>query len=170
MSQETLILTNERIQALDTAFVNAFGAQPERYFSAPGRTEISGNHTDHQRGRVLAAAVNLDMQAAVRCNGTQTIRILSQGYPLCEVDLNQLTPQEAEINTTPALIRGVAAKFVQLGCQVQGFDAYMESTVLPGLPGKRLGRRRGLGRTAFHHCPLCRKCGNYRFGYNQRFC
>ena len=132
MSQETLILTNERIQALDTAFVNAFGAQPERYFSAPGRTEISGNHTDHQRGRVLAAAVNLDMQAAVRCNGTQTIRVLSQGYPLCEVDLNQLTPQEAEINTTLALIRGVAAKFVQLGCQVQGFDAYMESTVLPG--------------------------------------
>ena len=128
MSQEKLILSAERIAALDAGFQTAFGNAPERYFSAPGRTEISGNHTDHQRGRVLAAAVNLDMQAAVRCNGTQTIRVLSQGYPLCVVDLGELNPQTEEINTTLALIRGVAARFVQLGCNVQGFDAYMEST------------------------------------------
>ena len=101
-------------------------------FSAPGRTEIGGNHTDHQRGRVLAAAVNLDTVAAVRCNGTDTIRIQSKGYPLCEVSVKELTPKEAEINSTPALIRGVAARFAQLGCNVQGFDAYCESTVLPG--------------------------------------
>ena len=117
---------------LDAGFAAAFGGAPERYFSAPGRTEIGGNHTDHQRGRVLAAAVNLDTRAAVRLNGTDTIRILSQGYPLCEVDLKVLTPQEAEINGTAALIRGVAARFVELGCQVKGFDAYCESTVLPG--------------------------------------
>ena len=106
--------------------------QPVLLISAPGRTEIGGNHTDHQRGRVLAAAVNLDTLAAVRCNGTEEIRILSQGYPMCVVRLNQLEPVAEEINSTPALIRGVAARFHQLGCQVQGFDAYCTSTVLPG--------------------------------------
>ena len=129
---QKLILSQERITALNAGFAAAFGGKPERYFSAPGRTEISGNHTDHQRGRVLAAAVNLDMQAAVRKNGTPTIRILSQGYPMSVVDVKDLSVKEAEINTTPALIRGVAARFAQLGCKLGGFDAYMESTVLPG--------------------------------------
>ena len=119
-------------QQLDAGFAAAFGGAPERYFSAPGRTEIGGNHTDHQRGRVLAGAVNLDTVAAVRCNGTDTIRILSKGYPMSVVDLQILTPVEAEINTTPALIRGVAARFAELGCKVEGFDAYVESTVLAG--------------------------------------
>lgn len=127
-----LTLTPEQKAALDSGFAAAFGGAPERYFSAPGRTEIGGNHTDHQRGRVLAAAVNLDTQAAVRINGTNTIRILSKGYPMSTVELSQLTPREAEINTTPALIRGVAARFAELGCPVAGFDAYCESTVLPG--------------------------------------
>ena len=132
MSASQLLLKPAEKQVLDTGFTAVFGTSPERYFSAPGRTEIGGNHTDHQRGRVLAAAVNLDTRAAVRLNGTDTIRIQSKGYPMCTVDLNVLTPQENEINSTPALIRGVAARFVQLGCQVRGFDAYCESTVLPG--------------------------------------
>lgn len=132
MAVPVLYLNPEKKQKLDAGFAAAFGGAPERYFSAPGRTEIGGNHTDHQRGRVLAAAVNLDTVAAVRVNGTDTIRILSQGYPLCEVDVKELTPREDEINTTPALIRGVAARFAQLGCKVRGFDAYCESTVLPG--------------------------------------
>ena len=127
-----LILDPHKKQSLDAGFAAAFGGTPDCYFSAPGRTEIGGNHTDHQRGRVLAAAVNLDTVAAVRSNGTDTIRMLSEGYPLCEVNLKELTPKEDEINSTPALIRGVAARFTQLGCQVQGFDAYCESTVLPG--------------------------------------
>ena len=118
--------------SLDACFEKTFGTAPERYFSAPGRTEIGGNHTDHQRGRVLAAAVNLDTVAAVKANGTNTIRIQSEGYPLCIVELGELTPVEAEINTTAALIRGVAARFVQLGCPVSGFDAYVTSSVLPG--------------------------------------
>ena len=118
--------------ALDTGFAAAFGGAPERYFSAPGRTEIGGNHTDHQRGRVLAAAVNLDTVAAVRENGTDIIRILSKGYPLCRINVTELMPKAEEINTTPALIRGVAARFAELGCKVKGFDAYCESTVLPG--------------------------------------
>ena len=127
-----LILSREDKHVLDAGFAAAFGGTPERYFSAPGRTEIGGTHTDHQRGRVLAAAVNLDTRAAVRVNGTGTIRILSKGYPMCQVDLAELTPVESEINSTPALIRGVAARFAQMGCQVRGFDAYCESTVLPG--------------------------------------
>ena len=132
MSVTTLILDPSKKSALNAGFAASFGGEPECYFSAPGRTEIGGNHTDHQRGKVLAAAVNLDTLAAVRCNGTDTIRILSEGYPLCEVDLNQLEPVDSEINSTPALIRGVAARFTQLGCKVQGFDAYCTSTVLPG--------------------------------------
>ena len=126
------ILSAACAEKLNTGFEAAFGGRPQRYFSAPGRTEISGNHTDHQRGRVLAAAVNLDTQAAVRVNGTNTIRVLSQGYPLCEVDLGALSPKAEEVNTTPALIRGVVARFAQMGCQIRGFDAYVVSTVLPG--------------------------------------
>ena len=132
MSVQKLILPTPQRQQLDAGFEAAFGGKPERYFSAPGRTEIGGNHTDHQRGRVLAAAVNLDTCAAVRLNGTNIIRILSQGYPMCTVVLDELTPVESEINSTPALVRGVAARFTQLGCKVGGFDAYCESTVLPG--------------------------------------
>ena len=132
MSAPKLTLSPDKKQVLDAGFAAAFGCNPDRYFSAPGRTEIGGNHTDHQRGRVLAAAVNLDTCAAVRVNGTDTIRILSKGYPMSVVNVTELTPVESEINTTPALIRGVAARFVQLGCKVAGFDAYCESTVLPG--------------------------------------
>lgn len=127
-----LVLSAAERRTLDEGFFAAFGTEAQRYFSAPGRTEISGNHTDHQRGRVLAAAVNLDTRAAVRVNGTDKIRVLSKGFSLCQVDLNELEPKVEEVNSTAALIRGVAARFRELGCQVQGFDAYCESTVLPG--------------------------------------
>ena len=132
MSNTSLILDAQRKAGLDAGFLEVFHTAPQRYFSAPGRTEIGGNHTDHQRGRVLAAAVNLDTVAAVALNGTDTIRVLSKGYPLCQVNVTELEPVESEINSTPALIRGVAAAFVQRGCVLSGFDAYVESTVLPG--------------------------------------
>ena len=132
MSTAVLTLDPGKKVVLDMGFQATFGGAPARYFSAPGRTEIGGNHTDHQRGRVLAGAVNLDTVAAVRLNGTDTIRIQSKGYPMSVVELSRLTPVESEINSTPALIRGVAARFAQLGCKVEGFDAYCESTVLPG--------------------------------------
>lgn len=132
MAIPVLYLEPEKKRSLDAGFDAAFGGEPERYFSAPGRTEIGGNHTDHQRGRVLAAAVNLDTIAAVRLNQTDKIRIFSEGYPMCEVDVKELVPVHDEINTTPALVRGVVARFTQLGCVVKGFDAYCESTVLPG--------------------------------------
>ena len=118
--------------ALKENFRAAFGAAPTHIFSAPGRTELGGNHTDHQRGCVLAAAVDLDTRAAVALNGTSVIRLLSEGYPLCEVDFNDLAIRPAEQNTTAALIRGVAAGFVNRGFAIGGFDAYVTSTVLPG--------------------------------------
>ena len=127
-----LILSPNDKKRLDAGFAAVFGGTAERYISAPGRTEVSGNHTDHQRGRVLAGAVNLDTVAAVRANGTDVIRVQSKGYPLCQVRLDALEPVAEEVNSTPALIRGVAARFSQLGCVVGGFDAYCESTVLPG--------------------------------------
>lgn len=101
-------------------------------FSAPGRTEISGNHTDHQHGCVLAAAVNLETVADVTLNGTDFIRVCSQGYAPVEVDVRDLAIREEERNSTAALIRGVAAAFVQRGAKLQGFDASVRSTVLPG--------------------------------------
>lgn len=101
-------------------------------FSAPGRTEIGGNHTDHEHGRVLAASVDLDTIAAASVSGDNRIRILSEGYPMCEISLDDMEVKESEINTTAALIRGVAAKFIQLGCRVGGFRAAVTSSVLPG--------------------------------------
>ena len=101
-------------------------------FSAPGRTEISGNHTDHQHGCVLAAAVNLETTAEVTLNGSNVIRVHSDGYPTVEVDLTDLYPRKEEVNTTAALVRGVAAAFNQRGAKLKGFDAVVHSTVLPG--------------------------------------
>lgn len=132
MSNQVLTLSTAELAPVCAGFSAAFGCDPTHFFSAPGRTEIGGNHTDHQRGRVLAAAVNLHTLAAVRENGTNTIRIQSEGYPLCQVDLSQLQPVESEINSTPSLVRGIAAKFTEMGCTVKGFDAYVTSTVLPG--------------------------------------
>ncbi len=130
--KNTIKINSVKKEALDAGFSAAFGCEPERYFSAPGRTEIGGNHTDHQRGCVLAGAVNLDSVAAVKINGTNVIRIQSQGYPMCQISLDSLEPKAEEINTTASLIRGVAARFRQLGAELSGFDAYVESTVLPG--------------------------------------
>ena len=132
MSVPALKIAPQMKKALDEGFEQAFGSLPQRYFSAPGRTEVGGNHTDHQRGRVLAGAVNLDTVAAVRANDSRYICVKSQGYPLCKVCIDELDIKPEEVNTTPALIRGVAARFQQLGCTLGGFDAYCESTVLPG--------------------------------------
>ena len=117
-------------------FAKTFESQPEALFSAPGRTEVGGNHTDHQHGRVLAAAVNLDILAAAAPNQSGMIRVQSQGYPLIVVDLGELTPKTEEQNTSAALIRGVAARMAAMGCPLQnaGLDVYMTSTV-PGGSG-----------------------------------
>lgn len=125
-------LANEEKNSLDIGFISVFNYPPTRYFSAPGRTEIGGNHTDHQRGRVLAAAVNLDIRAAVSKNNNNIIRVMSEGYPACEVDVNDITPKGNEKNTTSALIRGIVSAFKKLGCNVSGFDAYCISSIPSG--------------------------------------
>ncbi len=102
------------------------------HFSAPGRTEIGGNHTDHQHGCVLAAAVDMATTADVMLNGTNIIHVDSEGYKPVEIDLSDLAVKESEKNTTTALIRGVVAAFAQRGYKLAGFDAKVKSTVLPG--------------------------------------
>ena len=119
-------------EALKQAFENQFGKKAQYVFSAPGRTELSGNHTDHQHGCVLAAAVNRETVAAVAENGTMTVNLLSEGYPMCNIDLNDLTIHPEETGKTASLIRGVAAKFQAFG--LRGFDAYVTSNVLSGIP------------------------------------
>ena len=117
-------------QQLKQKFEEQFGHKADYVFSAPGRTELSGNHTDHQHGCVMAAAVNREALAAVKENGTVFVRLYSQGYGLLEIDLSDMCIHPEEENTTAALIRGVASKFQSFG--LKGFDAYVTSTVLSG--------------------------------------
>ncbi len=122
-----------RYEALADAFRNHFGREPEMFVSAPGRTEVVGNHTDHNRGTVLAAAVNLDTLAAIAPRKDNIVTLYSEGYdqPFI-VDLADLEIHEDEKETTFALIRGVAAKLADLGYHIGGFDASVTSTVLKG--------------------------------------
>ena len=105
---------------------------PVLLVSAPGRTEIGGNHTDHNKGKVLAAAVNLDTLAAVSARGDGRVRVFSEGYPALEMDLAELLPQEEEKGTSASLIRGVAAKMKEMGYPIGGFDAVITSLVRGG--------------------------------------
>ena len=103
-----------------------------RYFTAPGRTELGGNHTDHNNGRVLAAAISLEAAAVAKAH-ENTIELRSLGWeqPFV-VDLADLTPRRSEEGKTEALLRGVAAGFVKRGLKVGGFRACVESSVLQG--------------------------------------
>ena len=123
----------ERCEALIGRFESRYGRAPQQLVSAPGRTEILGNHTDHNHGRVLAASVTLDTLAAVAQNGTNTVNLYSEGFadPFC-VSLDQLAPVKAEEGTTASLIRGVAAFLKAEGMPVAGFDAEVTSTVFRG--------------------------------------
>lgn len=110
-----------------------YGEKEELYlFSTPGRTEICGNHTDHQNGKVLAASINLDIAAVVSKNNDNVIRILSKGYDMDEIDLSNLSKVDSEINQSASIIRGIAFKMKELGCEICGFDAYTTSDVLGG--------------------------------------
>lgn len=114
-------------------FEKNYGEEREvRLFSAPGRTEVGGNHTDHQHGRVLAAAVNLDAIAAASLNNDGIVRIHSKGYDQDVIELNDLTVHKDEIGNSAALIRGVLAALKNSGYKVGGFDASTMSSVLSG--------------------------------------
>lgn len=133
---DRLPAARERCAWLLAGYEKTFAGIPEALFSAPGRTELGGNHTDHQHGRVLAAGVDMDILAAAAPNRSGIIRVQSQGYPLFVVDTHDLTPKPEEKKTSAALIRGVAARFAALGCPFQnaGLDVYMTSAV-PGGSG-----------------------------------
>ena len=116
-------------------FARSFGGDEERpvvLCSAPGRTEIFGNHTDHQHGRVLAGAVDLDFLACAAPNGLNRIRFQSEGWPMVEISLDELLPRTDERESTAALVRGMAGLVKERGYEVAGFDAYAVSEVLPG--------------------------------------
>lgn len=116
-------------------FARSFGDDEERpvvLCSAPGRTEICGNHTDHQHGRVLAGAVDLDFLACAAPNGLNRIRFQSEGWPMVEISLDELLPRTDERESTAALVRGMAGLVKERGYEVAGFDAYAVSEVLPG--------------------------------------
>ena len=117
---------------LKAKFERQYGRAAEYIFSAPGRTELGGNHTDHQHGLVLAAAVTLDTKAAAAENNDGCIRVISEGYAPVTVPIDELEKHPEERNTTAALVRGVAAGFMRRGYGVHGFDAYIVSDVLPG--------------------------------------
>lgn len=123
-----------RYEEIINGFAEAFEYEPEemRLFSAPGRTEIGGNHTDHQHGCVLAASLNLDVIGAVALNGRDEIRIKSKGYPMDIIRLDELEPSESEYDRASALIRGVVSKIKDMGYTIKGFDAYTVSSVLKG--------------------------------------
>ena len=126
----------ERLRRILDRYDELFGPVPgeTELFSAPGRTEIGGNHTDHQGGRVLAAAINLDAVAAASPNGTGLIRLYSEGYGMIEADLTDLAPVSGERGSTAAILRGVAAGLKKKGYAPGGFDAYVSSEV-PGGAG-----------------------------------
>ncbi len=133
---ERLEAARARALGVLEGFEKPFARSAQGLFSAPGRTEIGGNHTDHQHGHVLAGAVDLDLLAAVAVTGDGVVRVLSEGYDMIEADLSMLTPQPGEANTSAALIRGVCARMSELGCDFggHGLEVYMTSDV-PGGSG-----------------------------------
>lgn len=129
---EGLSSAQGRYRGLLQAYVEAFGEADMVPFSSPGRTEIGGNHTDHNHGRVLAGAVNLDNAALAATNGSNKVRVKSTGYPQFEVDLATLDPVAAEQYTSAALVRGVCATLKKMGLAIGGFDAVIDSGVPKG--------------------------------------
>ncbi len=122
----------QRYSTLINEFQNTFKSNNIELFSSPGRTEIGGNHTDHNHGRVLAAAVNLDNIAVAAKNNSNFIHIKSTGYPAFKVDMSDLTPKKEEQYTSEALVKGIVARFKELGFEVGGFDMCNESRVPKG--------------------------------------
>jgi galactokinase len=122
-----------RYNDLALFYEEKFGETALQYFSTPGRTEIGGNHTDHNHGRVLAGSINLDSIAVASVSDSKQVTVFSVGYENSfVVDLEKLEADEREFGTTTSLIRGIAARLKDLGYQVGGFNACISSDVLPG--------------------------------------
>ena len=118
------------VQAIEK-FIDLYGDQEVSIYSTPGRSEVCGNHTDHQHCEVLAAAINLDIIAVVAKNDTK-IKILSDDYDIEAIHIDDLTLRENEKESSEGLIRGILARFQQLQHKIGGFVGYMTSDVLQG--------------------------------------
>ncbi len=119
-------------ELLTERFQQTFGRKAEYIFSVPGRTELGGNHTDHQHGCVLAAAVEREVCAAVSPSADRVVRVHSASYPECVISLDSLSPIAEEAGTSAALIRGVAAGFADAGAELRAFDACIDSEIPSG--------------------------------------
>lgn len=130
---ESILETQKKryIKAIEN-FEHLYGAKEIEIYSAPGRTEIGGNHTDHQNGKVLAASINLDAIAVVAKTDNTIVKVTSEGYPDLAIDISVLEPKKEETGKTQALIRGVAAGMKNRGYNIGGFEAFVTSDVLSG--------------------------------------
>lgn len=131
IDEAVLDYQKERYMKAIESFEELFGEKEVEIYSAPGRSEIGGNHTDHQLGRVLAASINLDAIAVVAKKENGVV-LKSEGYPMINVSLADLLPKKEEEGTSAGLIRGVAAKLKEEGYEIGGFEAYVTSDVLNG--------------------------------------
>jgi galactokinase len=122
----------DRYATLMSEFEQTFGSDDVTLFSSPGRTEIGGNHTDHNYGRVLAGAINLDNIAVAAATGTGIIKIKSAGYPEFQVDLSDLGIDESNFYTSSSLVKGICAKMKENGYKIGGFNACIEGRVPKG--------------------------------------
>ena len=133
VTDEAVKAQHERYISLANDFAEIFSADRDaRLFSAPGRTEVGGNHTDHNHGRVLAAGINLDAIAVASKNDENIVRVKSRGYSMDVCDLTDLEIKEDEKGHSPALVRGMCAGFKKYGYEIGGFDAVTMSSVLSG--------------------------------------
>lgn len=134
--ESTAIIDSQRTRYIQAVceFENIYGRdRMVSIYSVPGRTEMAGNHTDHNNGLVLAAAVDLDIVAIISPNNDNTIRVQSEGFATMDVvKLDDISVQASEKGHASSLLRGVAAGFTQMKGQVHGFDAYTTSNVLKG--------------------------------------
>ena len=132
LDENKLAYQRERYAAAIDKFEELYGAADISIYSAPGRSEIGGNHTDHQNGEVLAASVNLDAIAIVEATDDGLVKVVSGEYPMITVDVNNLEKEDSEEGTTLSLIKGVLAGIKNRGGKVGGFKAYITSDVLIG--------------------------------------
>lgn len=133
ITEEEAEMQTERYISLAKDFEEIFGNRENiRFFSAPGRTEVGGNHTDHNHGRVLAAGINLDAVAVTSKNDENIVRVKSRGYKMDTVDLSELSASEEDMGHSNALVRGMCDGFIKRGYKIGGFDACTVSSVLSG--------------------------------------
>ena len=132
MDEDKISYQKQRYVNAIESYIEEFGEDDVEIYSAPGRSEVGGNHTDHQHGEILAASINLDAIGIVKKTDDMKVSILSKGYTLTTISLENLDMQEEEKETTIALIKGVVAGLANRGYKIGGFKAYITSDVLIG--------------------------------------